>query len=145
MYETLDALVRRERRWLPAMLDWVAYTPNPAIQAEALRLAVVLSERLPQLPDLLLRPSFPGLLPTGHLVPCLLGTLPHSGADSPSQFQLMPLLRCSFAQKAGKERVCGSRMTNDINCLSIAPSGRGQNALHLVLGHHSVLGHVEAM
>ncbi len=58
----MDALVRRERRWLPAMLGWVAYTPNPAIQAESLRLAVVLSERLPQLPDLLLRPSVPGML-----------------------------------------------------------------------------------
>ena len=55
--------MRRDGRWLGALLDYACYAPNPAIQTESLRLASVLSERLPQLPDLLLQPLAPGLQP----------------------------------------------------------------------------------
>jgi hypothetical protein len=57
LYDTLDGIIRRDRRWLPALLDYVNYIPNPAIQAEAVKIALVLNARLPQLPQLLLQPA----------------------------------------------------------------------------------------
>lgn len=59
-YETLDGIIKRDRRWLLSLLDYVCYTPNPAIQAQAVHIAIILNRRLPQLPDLLLQPIAAG-------------------------------------------------------------------------------------
>ena len=55
-FDTLDGLIRRDRRWLPALLDYVNYTPNPALQVEAAKIAAILVDRLPHFPDLLMQP-----------------------------------------------------------------------------------------
>ncbi len=59
-YETLDGIIKRDRRWLPSLLDYVCYAPNPAIQAQAVHITLTLNQRLPQLPDLLLQPIAAG-------------------------------------------------------------------------------------
>lgn len=55
-YETLDAVVRRDRRRLALLLGYVRYSINPAVQAEAVQLAHHLAARLPNIVDLLLHP-----------------------------------------------------------------------------------------
>lgn len=60
-YETLDGIIKRDRRWLPSLLDYVCYAPNPAIQAQAVHITLILNQRLPQLPDLLLQPVTTGM------------------------------------------------------------------------------------
>ena len=55
-FDTLDGLIRRDRRWLPYLLDYVNYTPNPALQVEAARIAAILVDRVPHFPDLLMQP-----------------------------------------------------------------------------------------
>ena len=55
-FDTLDGLIRRDRRWLPALLDYVSYTPNPALQVEAAKIGALLVDRLPHFPDLLMQP-----------------------------------------------------------------------------------------
>ena len=62
-YEPLDALVRRDVRRLGALLDFTRYSPRPAIQAEALRLARLLTPRLPSAVAALLQPPAPGITP----------------------------------------------------------------------------------
>ena len=59
-FDTLDGLIRRDRRWLPPLLDFANYTPNPALQVEAVRIAAILVDRLPHFPDLLLQPVSTG-------------------------------------------------------------------------------------
>ena len=59
-FDTLDGLIRRDRRWLPSLLDYVNYTPNPALQVEAAKIAAILSDRLPHFPDLLMQPAGSG-------------------------------------------------------------------------------------
>ena len=49
-FDTLDGLIRRDRRWLPSLLDYVSYTPNPALQVEAAKIAAILVDRLPHFP-----------------------------------------------------------------------------------------------
>ena len=55
-FDTLDGVIRRDRRWLPSLLDYVSYTPNPALQVEAAKIAAILVDRLPHFPDLLMQP-----------------------------------------------------------------------------------------
>ena len=55
-FDTLDGLIRRDRRWLPSLLDYVSYIPNPALQVEAAKIAAILVDRLPHFPDLLMQP-----------------------------------------------------------------------------------------
>ncbi len=52
--------MRRDRRRLAALLGYVRYALNPALQAEAVRLGHHLSARLPAIVDLLIQPS-PGV------------------------------------------------------------------------------------
>ncbi len=59
-YETLEAPLRRDRRRLVTLMDYVRYEVNPAIQVEAIRITHALAERLPTLLDMLLPPSAPG-------------------------------------------------------------------------------------
>ncbi|KAK9838304.1 hypothetical protein WJX81_003260 [Elliptochloris bilobata] len=59
-YETLDGPLRRNRRRLVALIDYVRYEVNPAVQAEAVRVTRALAERLPALLDMLLPPTAPG-------------------------------------------------------------------------------------
>ncbi len=56
-YETLEAVVRRDRRRLGALLGYVRYALNPALQAEAVRLGHHLSARLPAIVDFLIQPT----------------------------------------------------------------------------------------
>ena len=56
-YETLEAVVRRDRRRLGALLGYVRYALNPALQAEAVRLGHHLSARLPAIVDYLIQPN----------------------------------------------------------------------------------------
>ncbi len=74
-FDTLDGLIRRDRRWLPSLLDYVSYTPNPALQVEAAKIAAILVDRLPHFPDLLMQPlgsgeyaisTYPDHLPSPH-------------------------------------------------------------------------------
>lgn len=59
-YETLEAPLRRDRRRLVTLMDYVRYEVNPAIQLEAIRITHALAERLPTLLDMLLPPTAPG-------------------------------------------------------------------------------------
>ena len=59
-YETLDGPLRRDRRRLVALIDYVRYEVNPAVQVEAVRITHALAERLPSLLHLLLPPTGPG-------------------------------------------------------------------------------------
>ena len=59
-FDTLDGLIRRDRRWLPPLLDFANYTPNPALQVEAVKIAAILVDRLPHFSDLLLQPASAG-------------------------------------------------------------------------------------
>ena len=52
-YEPLDGVLRHDRSRIPALLDYVRYPHNPALQVTALRLAAHLAERLPDLVHLL--------------------------------------------------------------------------------------------
>jgi hypothetical protein len=61
-FDTLDGLIRRDRRWLPSLLDYVNYTPNPALQVEAAKIAAILVDRVPHFPDLLMQPLGSGAL-----------------------------------------------------------------------------------
>ncbi len=54
-FDTLDGLIRRDRRWLPALLDYASYMPNPALQVEATKIGAILVDRLPHFPDLLMQ------------------------------------------------------------------------------------------
>ena len=45
-YESLDVVLRHDRRRIPLLLDFVRYPHNPAVQAEAARLATHLSGEL---------------------------------------------------------------------------------------------------
>lgn len=67
-FDTLDGLIRRDRRWLPSLLDYVNYTPNPALQVEAAKIAAVLGDRLPHFPDLLMQPSGSGKSAVSYLL-----------------------------------------------------------------------------
>ncbi|CAK0757624.1 hypothetical protein CVIRNUC_002556 [Coccomyxa viridis] len=62
-FDTLDGLIRRDRRWLPPLLDFANYTPNPALQVEAVKIAAILVDRLPHFSDLLLQPASAGGYP----------------------------------------------------------------------------------
>jgi hypothetical protein len=42
-YEPLDVVLRHDRRRIPLLLDFVRYPHNPAVQAEAVRIATHLS------------------------------------------------------------------------------------------------------
>lgn len=44
-YETLDTVLRHDRRRIPMLLDFVRYPHNPAVQAEAVRITTHLSGR----------------------------------------------------------------------------------------------------
>lgn len=52
-YESLDGVFRHDRSRIPALLDYVRYPHNPALQFYALKLTAVLVERLPDLVHLL--------------------------------------------------------------------------------------------
>jgi hypothetical protein len=62
-YEMLDGVLRHDRRRIPVLLDYVRYPHNPAIQAEAVRIATHLSERIPNLVPLLLNSPPTGAVP----------------------------------------------------------------------------------
>lgn len=51
----LDAALQKDRRRLPALLQWVRYTGLAAIQLEALQLTHLLAARMPAIVDLLLQ------------------------------------------------------------------------------------------
>ena len=52
-YEPLDGVLRHDRSRIPALLDYVRYPHNPALQVTVLRLAAHLAERVPDLVHLL--------------------------------------------------------------------------------------------
>ncbi|KAL4853554.1 Nuclear pore complex protein NUP205 [Chlorella vulgaris] len=62
-YETMDVVMRHDRRRIPLLLDFVRYPHNPAVQAEAIRIATHLSARTPNLVSLLLNAPSTGSLP----------------------------------------------------------------------------------
>lgn len=62
-YEPLDAVLRHERQRIPLLLDYVRYPHNPAVQVEALRSALHLTQRLPNLVSLLLTAPTTGAVP----------------------------------------------------------------------------------
>jgi len=53
-YETLDTVLRRDRRCLRHLLNWIKYPHNPAIQAEVIVLTHLLVLRMPNIVSLLL-------------------------------------------------------------------------------------------
>eukprot|EP00887_Chlorella_sp_A99_P002898 scaffold6.g2898.t1 len=53
VYETLDGVLRHDRRRVPTLLDYARYPHNPAVQAEAVRIAAHLSDRVSNLVALL--------------------------------------------------------------------------------------------
>ena len=62
-FEPLDAVLRRDRRRIPLLLDYVRYPHHPLVQAEAVRIAQFLAARIPNLVDLLLLPGqFPSIV-----------------------------------------------------------------------------------
>ena len=61
-YETLEAVLKRDLRRIPLLLDYVRYPYNPLLQAEAVRIAHFLTDRIPNLVDLLLPPLARGRL-----------------------------------------------------------------------------------
>lgn len=77
-YETLDGIIKRDRRWLPSLLDYACYAPNPAIQTQAVHIALILNQRLPHLPDLLLQPIAAGTLAWTCSLPSFKLDLSHS-------------------------------------------------------------------
>lgn len=62
-YESLDAVLRHDQRRIPLLLDYVRYPHNPALQAEAVRIATHLAERIPNLVPLLLNSPPTGAVP----------------------------------------------------------------------------------
>ena len=52
---TLETALQRDKRRLPGLLQWVRYTERGSIQMEAIKLAHLLSARMPTLVDLLLQ------------------------------------------------------------------------------------------
>ncbi|KAL4457392.1 hypothetical protein ABPG75_012257 [Micractinium tetrahymenae] len=62
-YEPLDVVLRHDRKRIPMLLDFVRYPHNPAVQAEAVRIATHLSERIPNLVPLLLNSPPTGNVP----------------------------------------------------------------------------------
>ncbi|KAL4441042.1 hypothetical protein ABPG77_010473 [Micractinium sp. CCAP 211/92] len=85
-YETLDMVLRHDRKRIPMLLDFVRYPHNPAVQAEAVRIATHLSERIPNLVPLLLNSPPTGNVPAVHrlqdgFAACLQDSLFNLGAS----------------------------------------------------------------
>jgi len=96
-FDTLDGLIRRDRRWLPALLDYVNYTPNPALQVEAAKIAAILVDRLPHFPDLLMQPLGSGK----SRICCLLLTHSASFIHGQSSAMLTLMVRLTLTGSQG--------------------------------------------
>ena len=103
-YEPLDAVLRHERQRIPLLLDYVRYPHNPALQVEALRAALHLTQRLPNLVSLLLTAPTTGAwrraLPTGRpasacLHPTCVVGMPPVAASCHSADALLPAAQAS--------------------------------------------------